>query len=205
MKHKVIGITGIGTEVGKTVVSAILTEKLKADYIKLVQAGDLNQLDSEFVKSHIRNKSSCIHKTRILLSKPMSPHAAAKIDAVKIEVSDFTLPIVKNHLIVEGAGGILVPINEKGDYIIDVMEQLVDEVILVSKHYLGSINHTLLSIYYLKAKNIAIKGIVFVGDENPTTESIIAKNTGVKILGRVAWTQKLNRDFIVNAGKALAL
>ncbi|MFD1552801.1 dethiobiotin synthase [Putridiphycobacter roseus] len=205
MKQKVIGITGIGTDVGKTVVAAIIAEKLKADYYKLVQAGDLNALDSEFVKLQLSNDISVVHKTGILLSQPMSPHAAAKMDGLSLQVEDFTLPETQNQLIVEGAGGVLVPINENGQYIIDVMAGLVDEVILVSRHYLGSINHTLLSIHFLQSKNIPIKGIVFVGEENLATESIIAANTQIKILGRVAWAQVLDQEFIQKAGKKIDL
>ena len=193
---KVIGITGIDTNVGKTVVSAIITEALEADYWKLVQAGDLDDLDSDTVRRLISNKKTVIHPERHLLTEPMSPHAAANIDQVKISPEDFTLPETDQTLIVEGAGGILVPINENKDTIGDLFTQLVDEVIIVSKHYLGSINHTLLTIHYLNSINLPIKGAVFVGDENYETERIIKRNTGIKIIGRIPMTQTLNQAFV---------
>jgi len=193
----VIGITGIDTEVGKTIVSAVVVESLKADYWKLIQAGDLDQLDSDKVKSLISNGASVFYPEKYLLSHPMSPHAAANIDGVEINVSDFALPKTNNkNLVIEGAGGLMVPINEKGDMIVDLLSKLVDEVILVTKNYLGSINHTLMSIELLKQKKIPIKGIVFNGESNPETERIIEKIGKVKILGKIPFTKNLTKDFI---------
>ncbi len=193
----VIGITGIDTEVGKTIISAIVVEALKADYWKLIQAGDLDQLDSHRVKSLISNKTSVFHPEKYLLSQPMSPHAAANIDGVEINLKDFTLPKTSNeNLVIEGAGGLMVPINEKGDMIVDLLSHLVDEVVLVSKNYLGSINHTLMSIELLKQKNIPIKGVIFNGESNPETERIIEKLGKVKIIGKIPFTDNLTKDFI---------
>ena len=193
----VIGITGIDTEVGKTIISAIVVEALKADYWKLIQAGDLDQLDSHRVKSLISNKTSVFHPEKYLLSQPMSPHAAANIDGVEINLKDFSLPDTSNkNLVIEGAGGLMVPINEKGDMIVDLLSHLVDEVVLVSKNYLGSINHTLMSIELLKQKNIPIKGVIFNGESNPETERIIEKLGKVKIIGKIPFTDNLTKDFI---------
>jgi len=191
-----IGIVGIDTEVGKTIVSAIVTEALQADYWKLVQAGDLHQLDSDTVKSLVSNSKTKFHKERYLLTEPMSPHAAASIDGVKIEVSDFELPKTENTLVVEGAGGLMVPINEKGDMVVDLMANLVDEVILVSKNYLGSINHTLMSIVVLKQKGVKIKGIIFNGESNPESERIIEKLGGVKVIGKIPLSHSLDEGFV---------
>jgi dethiobiotin synthetase len=192
-----IAITGIDTEVGKTIVSAIVVEALKADYWKLIQAGDLNNLDSDTVKSLISNPVSKFHKEQFLLSKPMSPHAAANIDKINIRVDNFKLPeTTNNNLIIEGAGGLMVPINENGDMIIDLINQFADEVILVTKNYLGSINHTLMSIELLKQRQINIKGLIFNGISNPETERIIEKLSGVKVLGKIPHTNKLTKAFI---------
>jgi dethiobiotin synthetase len=192
-----IGIVGIDTEVGKTIVSAIVTEALQADYWKLVQAGDLHQLDSDTVRSLVSNSKTKFHKERYLLTEPMSPHAAASIDGIKIEVSDFELPKTENTLVVEGAGGLMVPINEKGDMVVDLMAKLVDEVILVTKNYLGSINHTLMSIEVLKQKGIKIKGLIFNGESNPESERIIEKLSGVKVIGKIPLAETLNKVFIM--------
>lgn len=201
---KTIGIVGIDTEVGKTIVSAIVTEALQADYWKLVQAGDLHQLDSDTVKGLITNSKTKFHKERYLLTEPMSPHVAANIDGIEIEVSDFELPKTENTLVVEGAGGLMVPINEKGDMVVDLMANLVDEVILVSKNYLGSINHTLMSIAILKQKNIKIKGVIFNGESNPESERIIEKLGAVKVIAKIPLAEKLDKEF-VESGKRLLI
>lgn len=201
-----IAIAGIDTEVGKTIVSAIVTEALQADYWKLLQAGELNQLDSHTVKSLISNSSTIIHKEQFLLSEPMSPHAAAIIDNIKINVEDFILPVSKNkNLIIEGAGGLMVPLNEKGDMVVDLISRLADEAILVSKNYLGSINHTLMSIKVLKQKKIKIKGLIFNGNPNPESERIIEKISGLKILGKIPYTKQINQTFIKQQASNLKL
>lgn len=199
----VIGITGIDTEVGKTIISAIVTEALEADYWKMLQAGDLHQLDSGTVKSLVSNTKTKFHSERYLLTEPMSPHAAANIDDIEINISDFELPKTKNILVVEGAGGLMVPINENGDMLVDLMSELVDEVILVTKNYLGSINHTLLSVELLKQKGVQIKGLIFNGDSNPESERIIQKLTGLKIIGKIPKAVKLNQEFVSEQAKIL--
>lgn len=190
-------ITGIDTNVGKTIVSAIITEALEADYWKPIQAGDLDNSDSINVRNLISNSKSIIHKERYKLNTPASPHLAAKLDGIDIKISDFELPKTNNHLVVEGAGGLLVPINEKGDLIIDLIKYLDVEVILVSKHYLGSINHTLLSLKVLRSEGVKVKGIVFVGDENKATESIIKQISGVNILGRIPLLNTIDKESIL--------
>ena len=156
-------ITGIGTNVGKTVVSAILTEALQADYWKPIQSGTIEGKDSETVTSLISNSKTVIHPETYLLKQPLSPHFAAKLDGVTIEMEKLQLPTTCNHLIIEGAGGLLVPIN-KNEYVIDVAKKIDCEIVLVISSYLGCINHTLLSIAYLKSNNFKIYALVFNGD-----------------------------------------
>ncbi len=194
-------ISGIGTDVGKTVVSAIFAEALHAIYWKPVQSGDLEVSDSIKIGRLTDNAKVCEEKFR--LSQPMSPHAAATIDGVSIRLEDFVLPDVSEALIVEGAGGLMVPINNDGLTYLDVFEQWKLPVILVSKHYLGSINHTLLSIAALKSKNIPIEGIVFVGEENEATESIILKIGEVKMITRIPWTDQVSKEFILAQAEKL--
>jgi dethiobiotin synthetase len=176
-------ITGISTEVGKTIASAIITEALEADYWKPIQAGELDNSDTHKVTGLTSNQKTVFHPSAYNLKTPMSPHAAANIDGVTISVKKRKVPTTKNNLVIEGAGGLLVPLNEN-ETIADLI-QPTDKVIIVSRHYLGSINHTLLTVEALKSRNLNIHGILFSGAEHPTTEKIIATMSGVTILGRI--------------------
>jgi dethiobiotin synthetase len=182
-KQRKLFVTGIGTDVGKTIASAILVEALQADYWKPIQAGDLEHSDSIKVSSFLSNTKSHIFENSYKLNTPASPHFAAELDGITIDLKQILEPKTSNHLVIEGAGGLLVPLNDT-DCIIDIIQKDY-EVILVSRHYLGSINHTLLSLEALKNRNIPCAGIIFSGDENPATESIILAKSGVKFLGRI--------------------
>ena len=190
-------VTGIGTEVGKTVVSAILTEALQADYWKPVQAGDLDYSDTHKVKDMVSNSKSVFHDESFALNYPMSPHAAAERDGLEISLGEFKIPETENHMIIEGAGGLMVPLN-RNDCIIDLIKDLGVEVVLVSRNYLGSINHTLLSVEALVSRGISIKGMIFNDEENVDTESVILKMTGLKCLGRVEIEEDLTQEVISN-------
>jgi dethiobiotin synthetase len=179
---KRIFVTGISTDVGKTIASAIITEALNADYWKPVQAGELSNSDSHKVAELISNKKTIIHKSSYELNTPMSPHAAAEIDNLTIDPNQIIEPETSNHLVIEGAGGLLVPLNEK-DTILDIIKSDY-KVIVVSRHYLGSINHTLLTIESLKQKGFDV-AIIFSGNEHPSTEGIILRKTGVNLIGRI--------------------
>lgn len=175
-------ITGISTEVGKTIASAIVTEALEADYWKPVQAGDLEFSDTHKVQNLTSNSTSVFHSNAFALNTPMSPHAAAEIDKVQISLDQIVEPKTQNDLVIEGAGGLLVPLNDT-DTILDIIKPDYN-VIVVSRHYLGSINHTLLTVNLLKEKGFDV-AIIFSGDEHPTTEAIIEKMTQVPVLGRI--------------------
>lgn len=187
-------ITGIGTDVGKTIASAIITEALEADYWKPVQAGDLDNSDTHKVKGYISNTKSIFHSNAYALNTPASPHLAAELDNITIDFHKIIEPQTENHLIIEGAGGILVPLNNS-ETIIDLIQEDY-KVILVSRHYLGSINHTLLTFEILKSNNIPVAGIVFSGDENVSTEEIILHKTGVKMVGRIENEPYFNQNVI---------
>lgn len=182
MRHTYF-ITGISTDVGKTIAAAIVTEALEADYWKPVQAGELAYSDTHKVKELVTNDISQYHDNSYSLETPMSPHAAAEIDGVEIKLSKIKRPVTKNNLVIEGAGGLLVPLNNT-DTVIDVI-QPKDKVIVISRHYLGSINHTLLTIEALKHRSLTIAGIIFSGAKHPTTEAIIEKKTQAPIIGRI--------------------
>lgn len=185
-------ITGISTNVGKTIVSAILAEAISAHYWKPVQAGDLENSDSMKVAALTSNVT--VLQEAFRLTSPQSPHAAAKIDKVELP-ERIDLPVVENHLIVEGAGGLLVPLNDNGTTIADWAKHWNLPVVIVSMHYLGSINHTLLTIEAMQNRNIAIFGIVFVGEENIETEAIIAQRN-VPILGRIPFAETITKSFV---------
>jgi dethiobiotin synthetase len=176
-------ITGISTDVGKTIASAIIVEALEADYWKPIQAGDVDHSDSHKVKSFVSNKKTIIHPNRYLLNTPASPHLAAEIDGITIDLKTIKEPKTDNHLVIEGAGGVFVPLND-ADCVVDLIQHDY-KVIVVSRHYLGSINHTLLTVESLQNRKIAIGGIIFSGNENKATESIILNKTGIKCIGRI--------------------
>jgi dethiobiotin synthetase len=195
-------VTGIGTEIGKTIASAILVEALEADYWKPVQAGELEYTDSQKVKDLISNTESKFYSESFRLKLAMSPHAAAQNENMTITTSNFNPPKADKPLIIEGAGGLLVPLNDK-ECIIDLIKKLKVEVILISQHYLGSINHTLLSIEALKNRNIPIKGILFNGDENKDTENIILSKSGLNNLGRIPTLKTVDKTSIKEIAEQL--
>jgi dethiobiotin synthetase len=176
-------ITGIGTDVGKTIASSILVEALEADYWKPIQAGDLANSDTNKVEKYVSNTTTTFHKNAYALRTPASPHYAAEIDGITIDVKKIIEPTITNHLVIEGAGGILVPLNST-DCVIDLIQPDY-KVIVVSRHYLGSINHTLMTIEILKSRKLNVAGIIFSGDENKATESIILEKTNVPLIGRM--------------------
>lgn len=197
-------VTGIGTDVGKTIVSAILLKALNADYWKPIQSGDLDNSDSNKIKNLLKDTQVVIYPEVYKLSKPLSPHASANIDNITININAIAdnLPKTENCLIVEGAGGLIVPLNET-DTILDLIKLINFPVILVSKNYLGSINHTLLSVEVLNNRSIPIAGILFNGEKIDSTETIILKKTGLKCLGRVPYTTDLNYSFIEEHSKLI--
>lgn len=175
-------VTGIGTNVGKTLVSAILVEALQADYWKPVQSGTIEGMDSETVRSLISNGQTAIHPEAYLLKEPLSPHFAAKLDGVEIKLSAIIKPETSNTLIIEGAGGLLVPLNDT-DAVIDLAKQFDAEVILVISDYLGCINHASLSLHYLQSHSYKIHSLVFNGDfAAEVKEAITRQAPGCRII-----------------------
>lgn len=174
-------VTGIGTDVGKTVAAAILTEALQADYWKPVQAGGLDFTDTDMVKSLVSNPVSKFHPEAYCLKMAASPHRAAAAEGIEIKIQGMQLPETDNNLIVEGAGGLMVPLNKRY-LMLDLVQQLGLEVILISRNYLGSINHTLLTAEVLRHRKIPVAGIIFNGEENTSSEDFIIKYTGLRRL-----------------------
>jgi len=194
-KKTLLFIAGIGTDVGKTVLSSVLCEALKADYWKPVQAGELQSTDSMTVRKLLSNTATFIHPETYVLPYPLSPHASAKQAGVEIQPDKIRVPYTNNTLIIEGAGGLMVPLK-RGFLMIDLISKTGAEVILISRNYLGSINHTLLSVEALRSRNIPVKGIWFNGPENPETEQFILGHTGLNFLGRLDETASVTPEFI---------
>jgi dethiobiotin synthetase len=188
-------VTGIGTDVGKTVVSSVLVEALRADYWKPVQTGSFFSTDTGKVQKWVSNTESKFHPEGYLLKQYMSPHAAAELENIHIRLCDFKIPHTENTLIIEGAGGLMVPLN-RTEFMIDMIQQFDAEVILVIQTYLGSINHTLLSVDALKNRGLKILGVVFNGPPHQLSQDIIIDYCGLKVLGRINKEKDLNSEVI---------
>ncbi len=189
-------VTGISTDVGKTIVSAILCEFLGYDYWKPIQTGRDLGTDSELLQNLVSRSNFKVHPESYLLDNPLSPHAAAKIENNSIVLDEIKLPTSNSKLIIEGAGGLLVPLNYNNHTICDIVAKFNYPVVLVVKEYLGNINHTLLTLAHLKHRRIPVYGIVYVGDELPETATIIEEMTGVETLFRVPLFSLINKDTI---------
>ncbi len=193
-------VTAIGTDSGKTVVSAILAKALHADYWKPVQAG-IEETDTDSIRA-LCGDHVAVHPEAYRLKAPMSPHAAAALENTSISLDQVTLPETTKNLVIEGAGGILVPLNDK-EFVIDMAQKFDAEVVLVANLYLGSINHTLLSIQELKRRNVTVKGIVFNGAPNESSEEYILKYAGYCKLLHVMPEENLNESSISHYAQEL--
>ncbi|RYG00984.1 MAG: dethiobiotin synthase, partial [Chitinophagaceae bacterium] len=174
----IIFVTGIGTGIGKTVISAILTEALGADYWKPIQAGFDDGTDTEWVRDHITNGETRVHPEVYKLKKPASPHIAAKEEGITISIQKIceSVPKITRNLIVEGAGGLMVPLNDN-EFVADLIKSLNAKVILISRNYLGSINHSLLTANIAKVKELNVLGWIF-NDHYLDYESEISRWSG---------------------------
>ena len=176
-------VAGIGTEVGKTVVSAILTKLLKGDYWKPIQSGAIDT-DSQVVAKLLSSSSHTVYPPAYSFKAPLSPHHAARLENQTIDPRQIIPPQTNRSLIIEMVGGIFVPLNE--DLLsVDLFKSWNARWVLVSKHYLGSINHTLLTIKTLKAMKIPVLGIIFNGDANPDSEKSILNFSKISCLARL--------------------
>lgn len=195
-------ITGIGTEVGKTVCSAVLTKYFNAEYWKPVQSGDLDFSDSMKIKNWVGENTVC-HPEAYRFQLAASPHQSAKEEGIIINLNEFKIPETSNNLIVEGAGGFMVPLNDK-DFMIDLIDKLNIPVALVVRNYLGCINHTLLSVLVLNQKKIKLQYLILNGNFPSDTERIICKNiqSETKII-RIPDIEKITRENIESIVKQL--
>lgn len=195
--QKPIFITGIGTGIGKTVVSAVLAAAWKADYWKPVQAGEDGGTDRLWISEKLPPGTSIIHPELHVLSKPASPHIAARAEGKRISVAEIVLakPVTEKPLLVEGAGGLLVPLNEN-ETMADLARALGAGIILVSRNYLGSINHSLLTAAYCKQQNLDVLGWVF-NDQYEDYEAEIAGWTGYPIIASIPFAKEIGTEFVI--------
>ena len=190
-------VTGTDTEIGKTVFSAALTGALGAHYWKPVQAGtdEDGHGDAETVA---RLSGRPVLPSAYRLKTPCSPHRAAEIDGVTIEIDRLVLPQVDGPLVAEGAGGVLVPVTRQLLFA-DLFARWGRPVVLVARTGLGTINHSLLSIEALRARGVPILGVAFVGEAVEDSEATIAAIGGVKRLGRLPRLADLTRETLAQA------
>ncbi len=190
-----IFITGTDTGVGKTFICAVLAKGLKATYYKPIQAGF--PTDTDFIKKNTLLPAHNFLSETYLLQMPASPHLAAKKEKKSIKLSDFELPskISTLHLIIEGCGGLLVPINEK-HFVIDIIKKFSVPTILVARSSLGTINHTLMSLFQLKAFSIPILGVVLNGPKNEENKFAIQKYGKTHILAQIEPQKNLSPDIL---------
>ncbi len=189
-------VTGISTNVGKTIASAIIVEALEADYWKPVQAGDLDISDSDKIRRLISNRKSVIHPEAYRLEYAASPHDSAQREGITISLNEIKEPSTKNHIVIEGAGGLHVPLNDS-DTIADLIKPEY-KVVVVANNYLGSINHTLLTIEALRNRNADIAGIIFSGESNEASEHIILSKSGIKLLGKIETEPYFDKNVILD-------
>jgi len=195
-QHNSIAILGIHTGIGKTISSAVLAEAMGADYWKPVQAG-MEERDAATVRNLLTNGHGRVHEEAIKLSQPMSPHAAAEIDGVEIDFTKFAWPNTDKTLLVETAGGILSPMSSTTT-MADFVAYYNLPAILVVQNYLGSINHTLLSIEVLKSRNIKLLGLVINGDANESSEAFIQQYANVPVIARIPHFDKLDNASVAS-------
>jgi dethiobiotin synthetase len=197
--HKII-VAGSGTDVGKTVVSAILTTLMEGDYWKPVQCGEERYSDTIAMKKLINTTNHHIYSPAYSLKTPLSPHHAARLENIAINVEAIIPPQTTRPLIIESVGGIFVPLSTKV-LTIDLFESWNCKWVIVSKHYLGSINHTLLTIDALKRRTIPLVGMIFNGEPNPDSEAAILDISKLPLLGRLLPEKNLNPHTIQRYAK----
>ena len=201
MRRRGIFVAGIGTEVGKTVVAATLVQALGCDYWKPIQSGTTEGTDSGTISS-LAPRVTKIHPEAWRLKAPLSPHAAARLEGVSIDIGTIVLPESEGVLIVEGSGGLMVPLTLNVT-VLDLIKKFELPVLLVSRHYLGSINHTLLSITALRQQQIPFLGLVYSGEENQDSERAIQGFSHAPVWGRIPELGEISQATIMDATRAI--
>jgi dethiobiotin synthetase len=188
-------VTGTDTDVGKTLVSAWLMTHFDADYWKPVQAGSEPETDSATVRRLAEVAPQRILPETYLLAAAMAPHEAARREGVTIDLAKIVPPETGRPLVVEGAGGLLVPLTER-EFVIDLADTLELPVILVARSTLGTINHTLLSLEALRRRSMTIAGVVINGPETPHNRAAIERYGQVEVIAEIPWLESIDRTVL---------
>ena len=200
---KGVFVTGTDTGVGKTVACACLVQAWQADYWKPAQTGLATELgDSETIADLATLPPHRLHTPRFALAAPLSVQAAAALEGVPVSLADFTLPSTPNPLVVEGAGGVLVPLAP-GLLMIDLMAHLALPVVVVARTALGTINHTLLTLAALRQRGLPVAGVLLAGPPSPGNRDAIAQHGAVRILGEIPPLLPLTAATVAQAGRGL--
>jgi len=206
-----IFITGIGTGIGKTIAAAIVTEALQADYWKPIQAGYEDGTDSNFIRQSLSNASSVVYPELYKLKMAVSPHIAAREENTTINLSDIknrlaainTDPQFKrNGIVIEGAGGLMVPLNDR-EFVADLIKQLQTKVVLISRNYLGSINHSLLTAEVCRLYKLDVLGWIF-NDQYLAYEDEIVHWSGFPKIGSIPFSDNPDKEFIKGQAALIA-
>lgn len=189
---KGIVVAGIGTEVGKSVASAVLCEALHARYWKPVASGAADgPAESVFVSGLLSRGPERVFPETYLFQRSLSPHVAAALEGEEVQLDRLIAPVCAEPLVIELAGGIMVPLNNR-ETNLDFVKRLGLPVVVVSRHYLGSINHTLLTLEVLRSHGVEVRGVVFNGSELPDTERTITSLGRVAVVGKIPLLEEVN-------------
>ena len=196
-----IALTGIHTDIGKTVCAAVLARALQCDYWKPIQAGSLDHTDSDTVRP--LSDTTHIHPETYRLQLAASPHTAARAEQVTIALTDLNAPATQQPLLIETAGGVCSPINDQ-HVVADLLAHYHWPTVLVTQHYLGSISHTVSAIDALKARGIRILGLIVNGDAHAESEQFITQYSGLPILAHIERMTELSESAMAQQAQRIA-
>jgi len=197
-------VTGTDTDVGKTLVAAWLLTQLDASYWKPVQAGVMPETDSSVVRRLAEIEPDRILPEAYVLPEAIAPHEAARRAGIAIDMAKFVPPVSDRLLVVEGAGGLIVPLTDTA-YVIDLAAELHLPLILVARSTLGTINHTLLSLEAIRRRGLPLAGVVINGPETPHNRAAIERYGQVEVIAKIPWLDVVNRSTLLTIEPELDL
>jgi dethiobiotin synthase len=190
-------ITGTDTNVGKTLLSALLVAALNRRYWKPIQTGALEGTDREAVIKFAEIPPDQTYRESYIFDPPVSPHLAAKEQGTTIDLTKIQRPASEASIVIEGAGGVFVPINDQA-FMVDLMRHCAAQVILATRTTLGTINHTLLSVFAIRQAKLPLRGVVMIGKENVENRLAIERYGNVPVIGWIPWLEKIDRRILVS-------
>ena len=191
-------ITGTDTNVGKTVLSALLVAALNRKYWKPIQTGSCEGTDRGTVIKLAGISTQQTYPESYIFEPPVSPHLAAREQGVTIDLQHIRRPAPEDPIIIEGAGGVFVPINDK-DFMLDLMRHFGAPIILATRTTLGTINHTLLSVFAIRQAKLPLRGVVMIGKENVENRAAIERYGNVPVVGSIPWLETIQRAALLTA------